>query len=253
MYPMPLRPSIGGPSSSFLFNIIVDVLQQMVLQASREGLLLHPLVEDIPCPVLQYADDTLIIIRAIPEHVVNLKKVLDDFSTATGLTINFHKSTFVPIVTNQAMALSMATTFGCVVFSFPQTYLGLPLSIYKLRPSNFAPIIHKSDMGLSGWRGRCLPIGGCLILVNSVLTAMLTHVMAAGLLPAGVVEAIDKRRRAFLWTGEETCHGGNWKVAWTDVCVPKNLGGLGILSIQSQNSALLKIFLTKLHSDNSAP
>jgi hypothetical protein len=77
--------------------------------------------------------------------------------------------------------------------------------------------------------------------------------MAVGLLLAGVVEAIDKRHRAFLWTGEETCHGGKCKVAWTDVCVPKNLGGLGILSIQSQNSTHLTKFLTKLHSDTSAP
>jgi hypothetical protein len=92
-----------------------------------------------------------------------------------------------------------------------------------------------------------------MVLVNSVLTAMLAHAMAAGLLPAGVIEAIDKRCRAFLWTGEETCHGGNCKVAWKDVCVPKDRGGLGVLSIHSQNSALLTKFLTKLHSDNTAP
>ncbi|KAK1685871.1 hypothetical protein QYE76_046719 [Lolium multiflorum] len=203
----------GDPLSPFLFNIIVDVLQQMLLHASREGLLQHPLVDDLTCPVLQYADDTLIIIRAIPEHVANLKRILDEFSAATGLTINFHRSTFVPIKTDPDTALTIATTFGCAISSFPQTYLGLPLSIYKMRFADFAPIIHKSDMRLSGWRGRCLPIGGRLILVNSVLTAMLAHAMSAGLLPAGVIEAIDKRRRAFLWTGEETCNGGSCKVA----------------------------------------
>jgi hypothetical protein len=116
-------------------------------------------------------------------------------------------------MTDQATALSMANAFGCVVSSFPQTYLGLPLSIYKLFPSDFAPIIHKSDMHLPGWRGRCLPIGGRLILVNSILTAMLAHAMGADILPADVVEAIDKRPRAFLWTGDETCNGGKCKVA----------------------------------------
>jgi hypothetical protein len=131
--------------------------------------------------------------------------------------------------------------------------MGLPLSTYKLRFAHFAPIIHKSDMRLSGWRDRCLPIGGRLILVNSVLTAMLAHAMSAGLLTAGVIEAIDKRRRAFLCTREETCNGGSCKVAWGDVCVPKELGGVGVLSIQAQNSALLGKFLTKLHSDTLAP
>jgi mannosylglycoprotein endo-beta-mannosidase len=151
------------------------------------------------------------------------------------------------------MASSMANVFGCSVSSFPQTYLGLPFSTHKLRFSEFAPIITKSDMRLSGWRGRSLPIGGCLLLVNYVLTALLAHAMAAGLLPAGVLEAIDKRRRAFFWTGDESCNGGQCKVAWEDVCTPKALGGLGILSLPAQNSALLSKFLTKIHSDSDAP
>jgi hypothetical protein len=71
--------------------------------------------------------------------------------------------------------------------------------------------------------------------------------------PPGVIEAIDKRRSAFFWTGEETCSGGDCKVAWTVVCSPKNLGGLGVLSIPHQNSALLSKFLSKFHSDSNAP
>uniref|UniRef100_A0ACD5YLB1 Uncharacterized protein n=1 Tax=Avena sativa TaxID=4498 RepID=A0ACD5YLB1_AVESA len=59
---------------------------------------------------------------------------------------------------------------------------------------------------------------------------MLAHAMSAGLLPAGVVAAIDKRRRAFLWTGDDSCTGG-----------------------QCKNSALLAKFLTKIHSNTDAP
>ena len=143
--------------------------------------------------------------------------------------------------------------FGCAVSSFLQTYLGLPLSPYKLRMSDLSTTIAKCDLHLSGWRGRSLPIGGRLILVNSVISAKFAHVMSACLLPASVIEAIDKRRRAFLWTGEETCTGGHCKVAWDEVCKPKKLGGLGVLSISSQNSALLSKTLSKLHSPSDAP
>ena len=119
--------------------------------------------------------------------------------------------------------------------------------------SDLSPIISKCDLQLSGWRGRSLPIDGRLILVNYVITANFAHAMSASLLPAGAIEAIDKRRRAFLWTGEETCTGGHCKVAWGAVCTPKSQGGLGVLSISSQNSALLSKFLSKPHSPSTTP
>ena len=147
----------------------------------------------------------------------------------------------------------MVEAFGCPVASFPQTYLGLPLSTHKFRASDLAPVIAKCDKYLAGWRGSCTPIGGRLILVNSVLSALLSHAMAAGIIPHGVLEAIDKCRRAFLWTGEDTCHGGNCKVAWKDLCTPKSLGGLVIMCLATQNKSLLSKFLSKLHSDTDAP
>jgi hypothetical protein len=40
---------------------------------------------------MQYADDTLILLRAELDDVRALKKMQDDFSEATGLRINFAK------------------------------------------------------------------------------------------------------------------------------------------------------------------
>ena len=57
-----------------------------------------------------------------------LKHILEDFSAVTGLTINFHKSTFVPMNVDATTSAAMAEILGCSVSSFPQTYLGRPLS-----------------------------------------------------------------------------------------------------------------------------
>jgi hypothetical protein len=51
----------------------------------QDDLLCHPLVDGMPCPVLQYVDDTLIILRAEPAAACRLKEILDMFSMATGL------------------------------------------------------------------------------------------------------------------------------------------------------------------------
>jgi hypothetical protein len=51
----------GDPLSPYLFLIVADVLQQLV--KCNSSLVRHPLVDDAPCPILQYADDTLIVAR----------------------------------------------------------------------------------------------------------------------------------------------------------------------------------------------
>ena len=80
--------------------------------------------------VLQYTDDALITIHASLEDTATLKDTFDRFALATSLTINFHKTTFVPINTYSTTSQNVAFTFGCDLSSFPQIYLGLPSSTF---------------------------------------------------------------------------------------------------------------------------
>ena len=79
-----------------------------------------------------------------------LKKILDNFSLATGLAINFQKSTFVPLNVDTHTAAAMAVVLGCSLSSFPQTYLGLPLSPHKLRVSDYQLLLTSFDRYLAG-------------------------------------------------------------------------------------------------------
>jgi hypothetical protein len=51
--------------------------------------------------------------------------------------------------------------------------------------------------------------------------------MSALSIPKTVIKAIDKHRRAFFWTGEDTCHGSKCLVEWTAVQAPKHMDGQG--------------------------
>lgn len=87
----------GDALSPYLFLLVADLLQKLV---KADGGIRHPLV-DGPCPILQYADDTIILIRGVQEDAARLKQVLDTFAAATGLVINFSKSTVTPMHVNR--------------------------------------------------------------------------------------------------------------------------------------------------------
>lgn len=241
----------GDPLSPYLFIIVADLLLQMIAKASSQRQLEHPLVADLPCPVLQYADDTLIVLKAVPEQVACLRSLLDSFASATGLHINYDKSTFVPIGLDQQEATDMAALMGCTVDSFPQTYLGLPLATHKLRLHDFSPLVSAIDNYIPGWCGKTLTPSGRTILANVVLGNRAVYAMCSTLLLKGTIEAVDARRRAFIWTGDTTCNGGQCKAAWDTVCRDKDRGGLGVKNLALQNRSLLSKFWSKLHQSST--
>jgi hypothetical protein len=105
------------------------LLQSAINKAFREGLLRAPYSPDygMDYPVVQYADDTLVIMPADISQVLIMKKNLQDYEDSTGLKINFHKSSMIPINIPAQSAQSIASLLGCSIASMPFTYLGLPL------------------------------------------------------------------------------------------------------------------------------
>ena len=98
-----------------LFQIVADVLQHLIRQDPQ---LRHPLLNGNPCPVLQYANDTLIMLRADVAAASRLKELLDLFAAATGLTINFHKRTMVPMHVAAKDLKCIRVALGCHVEGF---------------------------------------------------------------------------------------------------------------------------------------
>jgi mannosylglycoprotein endo-beta-mannosidase len=191
-------------------------------------------------------------LRCSVKAVSATKEILQLFESATGLAINYHKTTFLPIVVPSDEAYALATAFGTTVSSFPQTYLGLPLTPHKVTVSDCLPLIASCDKYLFGWQASLLNSVGRLTLCTSVLSALPLHYMSALDVPKTVIKAIDRRRRAFFWTGEDQCHGSKCLVAWDAVQAPKDKGGLGVKDLALQNRCLLMKFINKLFSSDCA-
>jgi hypothetical protein len=102
----------------------------------------HPVNNDLPCGFLQYADDTLIVLKGDIQGVTVLKTTLDRFASLTGL--NLSKITMIPTHMAEATTQACVKALGCRREGFPQTYLGLPLPTNKLPISAYIHPIFRS-------------------------------------------------------------------------------------------------------------
>ncbi|XP_022014827.1 uncharacterized protein LOC110914335 [Helianthus annuus] len=94
------------------------------------------------------------------------------------------------------------------------------------------------DKKIDNWMTKSLSFAGRLQLINSVLSSMHIFWAAVFIIPAHVTKDLEKRMRHFLWNKgrQGKVHA---KVAWKEVCLPKEEGGLGIKSISDVNKALI--------------
>lgn len=229
----------GDPLSPMLFNVAVDIFQRMVQTTS--ALLQLPLSRKIEDSILafQYADDTAIIANASVTSLIAFKIILRLFTKASGLQINFAKSTFIPLNVPQQDLHWVSGILGCTQTAFPTTYLGMPLTIKAPVKEDFLPLIERIEKRLAGWQAKLLSRGGRLELVHTVLSTIPTYHMICFKFPKWVIKRIDKVRRNFLWGKSTNQVRGISLCNWPLVCLPKPWGGLGLLDLELRNISLL--------------
>ena len=147
-------------------------------RAMNLGLLTPPLqVQSCPdFPIVQYADDTLILMQADATQLHYLKALLHTFAYATGLKVNYNKPNLIPINVSDAKMEILTGTLYCKKGSFPFNYLGMPLGLLKPIVEQCLPLVSriaKKLVGLSSF----MTLAGRLLLVKSVLNSLIIYFM----------------------------------------------------------------------------
>lgn len=138
------------PLSPLLFVLAADLLQSIINKAKSQGLLklLKPLNYTNDFPIIQYADDILLIMEACGRQLWILKVLLQSFGESTGLKVNYAKSFMVPIKTSLEKLQHLVRTFQKLVASPLLTWDCL-LALPSPESLIFFPLVSKGERRLA--------------------------------------------------------------------------------------------------------
>lgn len=223
----------GGPLSPLIFILAIDLLQAAVNDAFQMGqlrLLIRTPNSDYSR--VQYADDTILVLPTEVDQILKVKKILQDYASSVGLHINFSKSTLVPINISDDLAKELASALQYSLGTMSFTYLGLPMGTTRPFVQDLMPMVTSVERRLSS-ATSLLDYGSKLTLVNSVITSLSVYTMCSILVPAKIIDHIDKLRRRWIWAKKDDSGTKiNSLAAWDLICRPKNRGGLGVINLK---------------------
>jgi hypothetical protein len=100
-------------------------------------------------PIIQYVDDTIILLQASQKLLLCRKALLETFALSTELRVNFAKSGMVPLNMTDEKARLMTGVFGCSLQEMPFTYLGLPMGTSRPKVEHYAPLLNRMERQLT--------------------------------------------------------------------------------------------------------
>jgi hypothetical protein len=127
----------GDPLPSLLFDIAIEQLQRILQVATEQGMLSRLPGKGAHFRTSLYADDAAIFIAPTYDDVSNLARILCNFGSVTGLVTNVEKSIVAPIRCIDSDLDHILHDFSAAVTTFPKKYLGLPLSVKRLKRVHF--------------------------------------------------------------------------------------------------------------------
>jgi hypothetical protein len=179
-----------------------------------------------------------LFLKPLAQELVTVKEILETFGEASGLQVNYAKTSAVLIRGDVVDGMVVKHFSGCELGTFPCKYLGLQLTTGQLKRAHWQPVLDKVITALPAWHRGLLAMSGRLVLIKAVVTTRPVHQLLVLDALAWLLSEIDRWIRAFFWAGKEVAHGGQCLVSWQQVCKPLCFGGSGVHCLKLQGLAL---------------
>jgi hypothetical protein len=143
----------------------MDVLSALLKATEHAGFLSNLGDLGLRHRVSLYADDVVIFARSDPAELAAVWRILDCFGAASGMLVNYRKSSAAPIQCAPAELGAVAANLPCPIEHLPCKYLGLPLSLGKPSKADLQAAVDKLAAKLPHWKARLLSKEGRLVYV----------------------------------------------------------------------------------------
>ncbi|XP_071728987.1 uncharacterized protein [Rutidosis leptorrhynchoides] len=214
----------GDPMSPYLFTLVMETLTLLLQRNIRnsEEFRFHPKYENQEIINVCFADDLFLFSHASIASLKVISDALSEFSNCSGLVPGFQKSTsyFCNVSEGIKSAIKLLLPFDEGLL--PVIYLRVPLISSRLMIMDCKVLVDRVKVRIDNWKNKFLSYAGRVQLITSVLSSMF-HASILG--PLGRGKAKDK---------------------WSEVCLPKSEGGLGIRSLKYWNMALMSTHVWNL-------
>ncbi|KAL6569244.1 hypothetical protein OROMI_013758 [Orobanche minor] len=229
----------GDPISPSLFVLAADYLSRCLDRFITDHPLMRYRTVGRPFAIshLSYADDIIIFTRAVDDGLVELMRLLDHYSMASGQMISIQKSTFI-LAPKHAPRWHQRVhdLTGFRQGDLPITYLGAPLYKGFMRRELFAGVKQRMLDRISGWSHRHLAFGGRLALIKSTLCTIPLHLLQVMDPPQYIIQDLEQIIARYFWGAVGPKRKTHW-VSWRRICRPTSEGGLGIRSLSDMARA----------------
>ena len=186
--------------------------------------------------LLQYADDTTIILDGNESSLVETLKLLDDFYNISGLKINIEKTNAIWIGSKKGSNEVLCKEYkmnwvGVNHFN----YLGVTLctDLNAIVNVNYTTTMQAITKQIHHWSKRFLTVLGRIVVVKSLLVPKLNHLVLS--LPSpdnNVISELNSTFHHFIWGGKID------RISRNQMALPCNKGGTGMVQLESFIKAL---------------